>query len=272
MTVRGGRLYAIIADVCALANTNGGHAVHRRWPAIPSKPAVGVSNRRGRWRGSWRRRSAARSARRWPARSTRRRRRARRSCASWCRAATIRPMPWTTTRSTSARRPRPGWRCATRSCSSSSGAAHDGRSGRRSPRYRRRRPRCGRGRGARAAADRGGGRGRRGARRRALLHHARPAQRQRGQERDQVLGPPPLALRHHPACQAARGPEPRRRLPGRATWASWASAASASASGSTWRRRRRRDPPVLRRHRGRHPRRVEAAHRQPKASEPAGQA
>jgi PHP family Zn ribbon phosphoesterase len=43
MTVRGGRLYAIIADVCAFANTNGG-TLYVGLSADPKKPVVGVSN------------------------------------------------------------------------------------------------------------------------------------------------------------------------------------------------------------------------------------
>jgi len=43
MTVRGGQRYAIIADVCALANTNGG-ALFIGVTADPKKPPVGVSD------------------------------------------------------------------------------------------------------------------------------------------------------------------------------------------------------------------------------------
>lgn len=43
MTVRGGRLYAIIADVCGLANTNGG-TLYVGLSEDGSKPPVGVSN------------------------------------------------------------------------------------------------------------------------------------------------------------------------------------------------------------------------------------
>ncbi len=43
MTARGGRLYAIIADVCAFANTNGGTLFIGVSPD-PSKPPVGVPN------------------------------------------------------------------------------------------------------------------------------------------------------------------------------------------------------------------------------------
>lgn len=43
MTVRGGRLYAVIADVCALANTNGG-VLYIGVVSDPSKPPVGVAN------------------------------------------------------------------------------------------------------------------------------------------------------------------------------------------------------------------------------------
>jgi hypothetical protein len=42
MTVRGGRLYAVIADVCAFANTNGG-TLFIGLGADPSKPPVGIS-------------------------------------------------------------------------------------------------------------------------------------------------------------------------------------------------------------------------------------
>ncbi len=41
MTVRGGKLYAIIADVCALANTNGG-TLYIGTGSDPKKPPVGV--------------------------------------------------------------------------------------------------------------------------------------------------------------------------------------------------------------------------------------
>ncbi len=41
MTVRGGKLYAIIADVCAFANTNGG-TLHIGLSAEPRKPVIGV--------------------------------------------------------------------------------------------------------------------------------------------------------------------------------------------------------------------------------------
>ncbi|MEW6567074.1 MAG: RNA-binding domain-containing protein [Chloroflexota bacterium] len=44
MTARGGRLYAIIADVCAFANTNGG-TLYVGVGADPSKAPVGVPNR-----------------------------------------------------------------------------------------------------------------------------------------------------------------------------------------------------------------------------------
>src|SRR3990170_560530 len=43
MSQRGGRLYAVIADVCALANTNGG-TLYIGLDADPSKPPPGVAN------------------------------------------------------------------------------------------------------------------------------------------------------------------------------------------------------------------------------------
>lgn len=43
MTVRGGKLYAIIADVCAFANTNGG-TLYIGMTGDPRKPVAGVSN------------------------------------------------------------------------------------------------------------------------------------------------------------------------------------------------------------------------------------
>jgi hypothetical protein len=43
MTVRGGKRYAIIADVCAFANTNGG-TLYIGLPNDPKKPAVGISD------------------------------------------------------------------------------------------------------------------------------------------------------------------------------------------------------------------------------------
>lgn len=43
MTVRGGKLYAIIADVCAFANTNGG-TLYIGLNSDPKKPVIGVSN------------------------------------------------------------------------------------------------------------------------------------------------------------------------------------------------------------------------------------
>lgn len=43
MTVRGGRLYAIIADVCALANINGG-TLYVGISSDPKKPPAGISN------------------------------------------------------------------------------------------------------------------------------------------------------------------------------------------------------------------------------------
>jgi hypothetical protein len=43
MTVRGGRLYAIIADVCALANTNGG-TLYVGVGSDPKKPPAGISD------------------------------------------------------------------------------------------------------------------------------------------------------------------------------------------------------------------------------------
>jgi hypothetical protein len=43
MTARGGRLYAVIADACAFANTNGG-TLFIGLSSDPSKPAVGVPN------------------------------------------------------------------------------------------------------------------------------------------------------------------------------------------------------------------------------------
>ncbi len=42
MTVRGGNLYAIIADVCALANTNGG-TLYVGIPSEPNKPVLGIT-------------------------------------------------------------------------------------------------------------------------------------------------------------------------------------------------------------------------------------
>ncbi|MBN2551036.1 MAG: putative DNA binding domain-containing protein [Anaerolineales bacterium] len=41
MTVRGGKRYAIVADICAFANTNGG-TLYIGLPADPKKPVVGV--------------------------------------------------------------------------------------------------------------------------------------------------------------------------------------------------------------------------------------
>ncbi len=43
MTRRGGRLYAVIADVCAMANTNGG-TIYIGVSAKPKEPPVGVPN------------------------------------------------------------------------------------------------------------------------------------------------------------------------------------------------------------------------------------
>ena len=43
MTVRGGKLYAIIADVCAFANTNGG-TLYIGVSADPKKPPLGIDN------------------------------------------------------------------------------------------------------------------------------------------------------------------------------------------------------------------------------------
>ncbi len=43
MSVRGGRLYAILADVCAFANTNGG-TLYVGLSADPKKPVTGISN------------------------------------------------------------------------------------------------------------------------------------------------------------------------------------------------------------------------------------
>jgi hypothetical protein len=43
LTVRGGRLYSLIADICAFANTNGG-VLFVGAPADPKKPAIGVPN------------------------------------------------------------------------------------------------------------------------------------------------------------------------------------------------------------------------------------
>jgi hypothetical protein len=43
MSVRGGRLYAILADVCAFANTNGG-TLYVGLSTDPKKPVVGISN------------------------------------------------------------------------------------------------------------------------------------------------------------------------------------------------------------------------------------
>ena len=43
MTVRGGRLYAIIADICAFANTNGG-TLYIGVSADPKKPPIGIDN------------------------------------------------------------------------------------------------------------------------------------------------------------------------------------------------------------------------------------
>jgi Schlafen, AlbA_2 len=46
MTVRGGKRYAIIADVCAFANTNGG-TLYIGTSADPKKPVVGISDPEG---------------------------------------------------------------------------------------------------------------------------------------------------------------------------------------------------------------------------------
>jgi hypothetical protein len=43
MTVRGGKLYAIISDVCAFANTNGG-TLYIGLNSDPKKPVIGISN------------------------------------------------------------------------------------------------------------------------------------------------------------------------------------------------------------------------------------
>jgi hypothetical protein len=43
MTIRGGKLYALIADVCAFANTNGG-TLYVGLTADPRKPVIGVQN------------------------------------------------------------------------------------------------------------------------------------------------------------------------------------------------------------------------------------
>ncbi len=43
MTVRGGKLYAIIADVCAFANTNGG-TLYLGLSSDPHKPVMGITN------------------------------------------------------------------------------------------------------------------------------------------------------------------------------------------------------------------------------------
>ncbi len=43
MTIRGGKLYNIIADVCAFANTNGG-TLYIGLPADPQKPVAGIPN------------------------------------------------------------------------------------------------------------------------------------------------------------------------------------------------------------------------------------
>lgn len=43
MTKQGGRLYGVITDVCAFANTNGG-TIYVGLPSDPKKPPVGVSN------------------------------------------------------------------------------------------------------------------------------------------------------------------------------------------------------------------------------------
>jgi hypothetical protein len=43
LTVRGGQRYAVLADVCALANTNGG-TLYIGLPADPKKPLMGVSD------------------------------------------------------------------------------------------------------------------------------------------------------------------------------------------------------------------------------------
>src|SRR3989304_6004631 len=43
MTARGGRLYAVISDICALANTNGG-TLYIGVVSDPAKPPVGVPN------------------------------------------------------------------------------------------------------------------------------------------------------------------------------------------------------------------------------------
>jgi len=43
LTVRGGKRYAIIADVCAFANTNGG-TLYIGLPSDPQKPVVGISD------------------------------------------------------------------------------------------------------------------------------------------------------------------------------------------------------------------------------------
>ncbi len=47
MTVRGGKLYAMIADICAFANTNGG-TLYIGLSSDPKKPPVGVTGSRQR--------------------------------------------------------------------------------------------------------------------------------------------------------------------------------------------------------------------------------
>ena len=98
MTVRGGKLYAIIADVCALANTNGG-TLYIGTGSDPNKPPLGVPDPNSRSR-SWKRKSATASARPCPAAWICTNRMARRSCGCSCHAAKTRPMRSMITKST----------------------------------------------------------------------------------------------------------------------------------------------------------------------------
>jgi hypothetical protein len=107
-----GRLKAILRDVVAFANTNGG-TIYVGASANTKVPIAGVP--RGRSDQRFARRSPGQSRRFWRRPWMCRKAMARISCASWCPRARIRLMSWKAWRSMSAKNRRPAWPCAMRS-------------------------------------------------------------------------------------------------------------------------------------------------------------
>ena len=125
VTVRGGKLYALIADVCAFANTNGG-TIYVGVTGEPKKPPR-ESPMPSRWSPNWKKKSTDASPRPCQSVLTSMSSRGKRSCGCWSRAGMTRHMRWTITRSTCGMRQKPGWPSVMRSLAWFYAAANWGR-------------------------------------------------------------------------------------------------------------------------------------------------